>query len=496
MMHFLMLALRAACLLSMALWVGLGCSSLLGLETDRSLDTVYPIGGYEGCNAHGCDRCNTAYHGCVCTARRANPAADEYQLAASCFLNTRDPYPSCAEGHECDGCGDVLTRCLCEQGASAQAECVRQAKNTADGGTDSGTEAGPETGPDAGPLSCETDPPDACFTCRCEECRSEFTTCLDDAGCGEVLDCAAATDCLVLPVAGSLSDPTHCYQPDNCQAEIDAVGGPDGASYQALLDLLDCAAYAECPECEGAECSAPDCSGCADACDECVCLGGTPEECGCVDPPPPCEYPQCNCGSCLDSCMCHLNDATFCGELCGDDCSTGDGCGCANSIGACVCETGALGSCLAELGACHPPLCNCGGCVEDCTCATGDAASCSEICATGTLSCPTGTACEPHVRVVPGYPPLNYAACCGEGYFCGVDVGNQGYCSPADQPGTYTDACPPLPGDDEFFGLLGCCQANGVCGYDASSLGLGCADPYLFDMEPSGNCVAGPVPTP
>src|SRR5690606_19621110 len=124
--------------------------------------------------------------------------------------------------------------------------CVRRAKNSADGGTD----GGPETGPDAGPLSCETDPPDPCFTCRCEECDTEFSDCLNDAGCIDILDCAGTAACILLPVTGAPSDPNDCYQSTQCQDVIDGTGGPEGASYQAILDLLDCAAYADCPACD------------------------------------------------------------------------------------------------------------------------------------------------------------------------------------------------------------------------------------------------------
>jgi hypothetical protein len=75
-----------------------------------------------------------------------------------------------------------------------------------------------------------------------------------------------------------------------------------------------------------AECSAPLCNGCGDCFSQCVCDGtGDAETCDniCSSGDPGtgtssdvCEYPECGCDSCLDTCLCQGIDQGTCSSLC------------------------------------------------------------------------------------------------------------------------------------------------------------------------------------
>jgi hypothetical protein len=96
-----------------------------------------------------------------------------------------------------------------------------------------------DAGGDEVPAACgEIDLEDPCEACVAEACTSEGLECCSTEGCMDVLSCAREVGC----------DGVSCYQPDTCQAEIDAAGGPTSPAIPAAQALGNCA-YENCAVC-------------------------------------------------------------------------------------------------------------------------------------------------------------------------------------------------------------------------------------------------------
>ncbi|MBV1861893.1 MAG: hypothetical protein KUG77_25960 [Nannocystaceae bacterium] len=70
----------------------------------------------------------------------------------------------------------------------------------------------------------------ACLECASEACASAFDACCGDPGCAPVAACAMRTGCVHF----------ECYDPDVCQTEIDAAGGPMSASIGLAAGWGEC----------------------------------------------------------------------------------------------------------------------------------------------------------------------------------------------------------------------------------------------------------------
>ena len=71
----------------------------------------------------------------------------------------------------------------------------------------------------------------------CQNCFSQFGSCIADFGCPVIMQCIADTNC-----RGS-----GCYQPSTCQNVIDAFGGPGSTSTQLASNLYQCILGTGCP---------------------------------------------------------------------------------------------------------------------------------------------------------------------------------------------------------------------------------------------------------
>ncbi len=116
-------------------------------------------------------------------------------------------------------------------------------------GTTSETSGGPACDPaDAAAITmCQQDAAAAgtCAEvgdCNCEQCLCELLACRDNVDCTSIRECAQMSGCLGV----------DCYQPETCQAVIDATGGIGSPGAQLALRLSTCTEGAMCPVvCEG-----------------------------------------------------------------------------------------------------------------------------------------------------------------------------------------------------------------------------------------------------
>ncbi|GMV16118.1 MAG: hypothetical protein HS104_31735 [Polyangiaceae bacterium] len=77
-------------------------------------------------------------------------------------------------------------------------------------------------------------PVDACRTCLCSTCGTEFQKCLYYAGCEKIADCMLKTKC------------TDCYTDSTCKSVIDLHGGWGGPQQQVAESVRQCASLKGC----------------------------------------------------------------------------------------------------------------------------------------------------------------------------------------------------------------------------------------------------------
>ena len=404
----------------------LGCNAVLGIESDRRLDTSYPDGGYDGCSDNtDCTQCTTEVQRCLCeggdpaTCEDKPPKVDCENLADDCMTcgceDCPREYADCTANAGCRKIRDCIEEHACDLGGPGAQSCDSSDACgdviDANGGAESPSN---ELFNRLANCSIEADCPckdrscteqfgcadcgDCMSTCMCEgksdaECNSQCTTpCSSDDNCEGCKDCLS--DCLC-----------HGDSKPQCQDQCDAEKCKSGEDCSTCPDCVSrcmCEGSSE-PDCQDrctvSSCSEnDDCAGCPDCVSACMCLGQSEAECqdlcSCVF-----EVDGCvGCADCMAECRCNGYTDSDCALSCGtgSTCSAESGCtDCSTCVQACRCKGGTVAGCTRECGVTRNDNCTagvscaeCGTCVTKCTCNGGAPRACMNEC--DLTVCPTG----------------------------------------------------------------------------------------------------------
>ena len=392
-------------------WAVLSCLWLLASCSfaERRLDSLqYPLEGYDGCNAAGCDQCTLNYHRCLCDLGPAHPATDQI----SCLEGT--PAPGCRPG-DCGGCPSDPTSCWCEGGASA--DCASEL-------TPSYPPEGYEgcSGDDCNncieayhECICESDnptseivqltclgmnPPDDCIPGGdCSGCPGTTGTCICEGGSPS--DCSSEPvlcDPSPTAVGGSCTDCGTCFEGCLCGVIADGSQRPESGNSDSSGggDVVSACVSG----CGDDHCTpGGDCSECNTCLGSCFCAGSDMNSClslcagsdGCLSD-------DCGtCVSCQERCICEGGDENYCASECGGPrCTMDQGCQCNTEFDACVCQTGAASECRTSIS-CSEPSCDCNGdCFAECGCQGDTECFNSCVCPTTMPPAPEGGGLLPY----------------------------------------------------------------------------------------------------
>jgi hypothetical protein len=172
------------------------------------------------------------------------------------------------------------------------------------------------------------------------------------------------------------------------------------------------------------------------------------------------------------------------------DCATGT-CLCSDCLSTCLCKSGLSPTCIQQCGGVGGAV-GAGGAAESggVSGAGGSPAICFDPATNSKTSCAT--------------PPIMLPSCCTTAGDCGVELATGSSpptnlpfvtgCQSLNQPGNYDVRCPDLSQlvGAASGGPAGCCRADGTCGIDFSTIGLGC----LQSIRGGGpfSCSSGAVP--
>jgi hypothetical protein len=367
------------------------CNAVLGIQSDRKVDTSYPDGGYKGCSGgNDCNSCTSELHRCLC-------AGDD---SASCG-STGKPQNQCEDIDDdcmtcgCEDCGDDYQKCMgnpgckeilgcieghaCDLDASSSQSCYLAASCggviDANGGPDGQAKKLLDT---LVACSIEADCP-----CKRRACTKEY-------------DCQACSDCMATCQCQGKDDATcqrQC-QEQACSPDNDCVGCKDCMATCKCRGQDDSACKTQC----ATPCSEEDaCAGCTDCISQCVCQGQTESECQtkCT-----CSLQYDNCTGCLDCialCQCNGDTESDCEASCAtvSTCSSKTGCtDCPGCFEQCRCTGGTVASCTRDCATPRNDNCTaggsctgCGTCTTKCTCKGGLPKTCANDC--GLNVCPT-----------------------------------------------------------------------------------------------------------
>lgn len=266
----------AAVLVSVPLSALFACNAVLGIESDRKLDTDYPDGGYDGCSeGTGCSQCTTDLQRCLCeggdtaSCEGTEPKVDCESLDDDCM--------TCA----CEDCSQEYGNCTASIGCRRIRDCV-------------------------GSHGCDLD-------------SSSAYSCDSSDACGDVIDANGGPEGLPKKLFDRLADcaiNADCPCKDrSCTAAFSCEGCGDcvsscicgGTSESECQDLCACS-------------QDDDCAGCADCMAECRCNGYTDSECEvtCTTVSPCSADNGCkNCSTCAEECRCAGGTVTACARQCG-----------------------------------------------------------------------------------------------------------------------------------------------------------------------------------
>ncbi len=439
------------------------------------------------CTPQGGCSCGTCFDSCICQG------GDSAYCSNQC-----NPVP-CSVDDACAGCATCFDACVCEGNSTSYCNAQCSAPCSVDDACAGCAscydtclcQGNPDTYCDSlcNPVPCSVD--DACAGCN-----SCFDTCVcqgnDDVYCD------------------SLCNPTPCSAGDAC-------AGCNNC-YEACLCQGNSAAVCDATCLTAEPCSVIDgCSSCFSGFAKCMCnRDGKFWECARDFGVASCSDTSCSdCGNCVSACDCNGNEPS----LCVSQCVTND----CNLTFTSPCDQCACQNCPLEFSACDetigcPPLAGCmarTGCTSVSDCNLPETCQ-FEISQMGGIDSPgvavaealnrcrkEDAACQcdgggqmMHDRLCGStqcygfYPPppepILPACCLGPAADeCGVSmdpaIGPATGCALLGEPGGVCANCPSYfatgspwqPGEE----LPGCCRPDGTCGYQDTTVGLGCFEP-------------------
>jgi hypothetical protein len=194
--------------------LAVACGNLLNID-DRSLDSDYPPGGYDGCRNGSCNECSLEYHRCRCEGRSTDVCYRDHAKNDS-----GAGFSGCqwAPTKNCTSCPTSYTLCACENGGNFGA-CD-------DPVVDPGAEC-------RGYFTTV----DSCAQCLCGSCGNEIAGCLQNGGCTALLDCVTENPCDFDDTDTS----EGCFSEDGaCIDVLEDYGGPAGRAMGLLSSVHRC----------------------------------------------------------------------------------------------------------------------------------------------------------------------------------------------------------------------------------------------------------------